>query len=385
MRTASLVLLLASSLAAQSVEIYSQGPLVTTPGGGAGGGDLSGLQVQTTTPFFMNVLGHACSQTASTASRFTMVDDFATNGTWIVDGLELFAYQTNITTPSISQVFVEIYAADPSTGGLPIAGSPGLANNLFTTAGYTVTNTMTTIYRASLATPTSAARPLQSVRIQFPAALVLDPGVTGTNRYWLEYSFGSTVSTSGPWVPPVSILGSPNTGDEAKQSTFTVATNVKTWAALQDTGNPVQPTPYKSAAPFKLYGVQTSLPGGFTNLGGSSGPVGLAVRGAPQVGGVIHAELTGVNPLAIPLLWIGFSDPSLPFVVCSGVQHASLDLLDAVITTKNIQLPMVPGAVGSTLYMQGGQADFFGAAPGTCNLGLGFTLDVTSGWRIRLY
>lgn len=378
-------LLLASSLAAQSVEIYSQGPLVTNPGGGSAGGDLSGLQVQTTTPFFMNVLGHACAQTNSTTTRFTMCDDFVTNGTWVVDGIELFAYQTNILAPSISQVFVEIYAADPSTGGTPIAGSPGLANNLFTTAGYTVANTMTTIYRASLATPTSGVRPLQSVKIQFATPLVLDPAVTGTSRYWLEYSFGSTTSTSGPWVPPVSILGSPNTGDGAYQSTFTIATSVKTWAPLQDAGNPVQPTPYKSAAPFKLYGVQTSLPGGFTNLGGGAGPVSLAVRGAPQVGGVVHAELTGTNPLTIPLLWIGFSDPSVPFFVCTGVQHATLDILDAGVTTKNLQIPMVPSGVGLTFYVQGGQADFAGIAPGACNLGIGFTLDITDGWRVRFY
>ncbi|MCA3007585.1 MAG: hypothetical protein INH34_04340 [Phycisphaerales bacterium] len=384
MRTLA-ALLLASTLAAQSVEIYSQGPLVTNPGAGGGGLDLSGLQVNPTTPFFMNTLGFGASQTNSATTRFTVCDDFATNGTWIIDAIELFTYQTGILTPSISQVFVEIYAADPSTGGLPVAGSPGLANNLFTTAGYTVTNTVTNIYRASLATPTNTTRPLQSVRIQLPSLLVLDPAVTGTSRYWIEYTFGSTVSTSGPWVPPVSILGSPNTGDGAYQSTFTVATSVKTWAPLQDTGNPVQAVPYKQAAPFKLYGPQTSLPGAITNLGGNSGPVSLAVRGAPQVGGVIHAQLTGTNPLAIPLLWIGFSDPNVPFVVCSGVQHATLDQLDALITTKNIQVPMIPAAVGSTLFMQGGQADFFGGAPGTCNLGIGFTLDITDGFRIRLY
>ncbi len=148
------------SLAAQSPQIYSSGPIVTNLGAAMNGGNLSALQVQGATPFFMTTIGHgAWRSNPSSTLELGIVDAFATNGTWLVDGLQFYCYQTGVSLPSISGVYVEIYSGDPATGGQPIAGSPGLANNLFATPGYQVGNVMTNVYRASLATPRASRTP----------------------------------------------------------------------------------------------------------------------------------------------------------------------------------------------------------------------------------
>jgi len=305
MRTLFLpIIALSASLAAQGVEIYSSGPLVTHPGGGTAGADLSGLQVQVTTPFFMNVLGHRINS----ALGDRIVEDFATNGAWLIDGFEFFCYQTSQLTPSITSAFAQIFDGDPSMGGVPVL-VPGFdgVTDLFADPGFTASNTMANINRASLAAPTSAARPIQSVRIDFATSFLLDPSQTGTNVYWIEFAAAGS-STSGPWMPPVTILGSPNTG-VAYQKLGTA------YNPLADGGNPVQPVPYNSAAPFKFYGTPILPDGTFTNLGGGSGTAVLEVRGAPHVGGVVHVDMTNTDPLRIQLNWLGLSDANLPLIV----------------------------------------------------------------------
>ena len=213
---------------------------------------------------------------------------------WVVDGVELFCYQTGQGAPTISSVNLEIYTANPTTGGAPFPGSPGLANNLFTTTGYSVTNTMTNDYRVVIGTLGDAARRIQSVQVTFPAPLVLPQG-----QYWLEFRFGSSVAGSvGPFVPPITVLGSPVTGGTSYQRIFTIAGGTSTFPALIDVS-------YAQGLPFKLLGSPTSLPGAITNLGGASviGPtaVTLDVRGAPHIGGVVHSALTNTNPVTFPL------------------------------------------------------------------------------------
>jgi hypothetical protein len=373
-------LLLSSSLAAQGLLVYDAGPLITHPGGGPGGADASSLQVN------LNVFGFA-SQITTTGTNFAIADDFTTNGVWIVDGVELFTYQTNATAPSITGVYVEIFNGDPSMGGTPIAGSPGIANNLFNTVGYTATNTLTNTYRATAATiATSTARRIQSVRVNFPAPLILDPSVTGTSTYWLEFQFSSTVSTSGPWLPPITVLGSLESGVAYQRQ-------AAAYVQLVDGGNPVAPVPFKQGAPFKLYGTPTTPAGAFTNLGGGCGAATLAVRGAPHIGGVVHSELSNtqapLNPAIFPLIIIGVTNQGIP-LPCGCVAGPTLDFVynfAAQPYTNNWQVPVALAGLGLEYYVQGAELDFFGlAAPAlNCNFGLGFTFAMTDTYRVKFY
>ena len=178
------LLLLASTVAAQGQLIYDNGGLVTNPGAGSGGGDVSALQGNANS-FGLN---------ASVAGSFRIADDVATNGAWIVDGFEFFLYQTGTLIPSINDIRVEIYDDSPATGGLPIVGSPGITNNLFATAGYTATTTFTNIYRTTSTTFADVNRRIQSVRINLTTPLILDSqGLNAGRAYWFEIQAAGTM------------------------------------------------------------------------------------------------------------------------------------------------------------------------------------------------
>jgi hypothetical protein len=374
--TLTLAAALTTTLSAQSPEIYSNGPLITHPGAGPIGEDVSSLE---NTTLGLSVYGHGSQTTPTVGNR--LADDFYVNGTWVVDGIELFAYQTGTLSPSITSVFVEIYTSDPSLPGATILpGSPGIANDLFVTPGYAVTNTMANINRTLESTgQLTNNRPIQSVRIDFPGApLLLDPAITGTSQYWIEFSFTGS-GASGPWVPPVTCLNVATTGDGLQ--------NISLTTGWQSTLSGPAATPFNQGLPFKLFGPPISAPGAITNLGGGCSAATLEVRGAPHVGGFVQAELTGVDLSAFAMVILGFSDPNLPLGVCSCTQHAALNTLNIPADTYSLQIPNVAAGLGLTFYLQGAQLDLLNAVnpPLGCDIGIGLTFELTDGYQVRLY
>lgn len=345
-------------LVVSRAENYDAGPIVTAATGGAGGAPVSMVQ----TSLGLTVLGYSAN------GSFSLADDFATHGAWCVEAIELFCYQTTTTSPSITGVWLEIYNGDPSAGGVPIVGSPGFANNLMATPGYTVVNTMANVYRALESTPTDATRPVQSVLVTLANPVTLNSALVPGGRYFLRWTFtGSGVS--GPFVPPITVWNSATTGN-ALQSTST-----GTWSGIVSGTAP-------QGLPFALYGSSPAQPGSLTNLGGGCSAASLEVHGAPHVGGLVQVDLVNGNPAAVPLVLLGFTDPNAslaPF--CGCVQHATLDVV-SVGTSYNWQIPMVPAAVGFELFVQGDQ--LFSPAL-ACDIGIGFRFELTDGWRIRLW
>ena len=318
--------LLGASLSAQ---IYDNGPIITDPVGAPGPAPLSLLQAGA--PLQLNVLGFG----AQSAANNSLADDFAVCGVAQITDIEVFGYLTNSAVPSATGVFVEIYNGDPSAGGVPVAGSPGFANNLFTTPGYVVTNTMTNIFRS--VAPVNVARNVQSIKITLGTPLLLNGGV-----YWLRYAY-----TGVNFTPPITVLGQAITGN-AKQNQAGV------WAALVDTGNPVVPVPYPCGVPFKIYGNPISA-GSITDTGlASCGATTITVRGAPVLGGFVRTDLGNVTGLG--LIGYGFLPVATPFCGCV-VGHEWGAVLIA--TSNVLNIPMNTAFCGTVLRVQG--ADFGGA------------------------
>jgi hypothetical protein len=84
------LLALSCSVAAQGVEIYSNAPLVSLPTGGFGGNPASILQARSRADrrSANNTFGYGAQVGVSNS----LADDFAVNGTWLVDGIEVFGY-----------------------------------------------------------------------------------------------------------------------------------------------------------------------------------------------------------------------------------------------------------------------------------------------------
>jgi hypothetical protein len=151
------------------------------------------------------------------ASTFHEADDFTVPAgqTWHVTGFSLPMYQTGATTPTLAQVFVQIYNGPPNAGGTVIAGDM-VTNRLV--GAPTFSNT----YRYFNAT-CGVDRHLQNINVNLAATL--QPGT-----YWIEIASNGSASFSGPWWPVVTLegqLGKPG----ANALTLTVPS---TWAPVLD-------------------------------------------------------------------------------------------------------------------------------------------------------
>lgn len=340
--------------------IYENGPLVTHPGGGFGGADLSMVQTS---------LGlTAAGWVVDVNQGLQLVDDFQTNGAWLADAVEFFLYSSSGTL-AVNDVRLAIYNNPPNAGGTEVPGSPGMQTNLCQQIGYEVTNTFTDIYRAAEATPLSSGSRIQRVRVQFAAPINLFSALLPSGRYWLRFSCRAINGTLA--MPPVSTRGFSSPGN----ALFVNGGGV---VPLSDAGHP-------QAMPFTFFGISAAPSASITNLGGGCGPATASfdVRGATVAGGALLHEVSGSG--AFPGILIGLTDPNLSLApLCSCVQHASLDFFAFGAPTYTLVAP--PGVgTGFEYYTQGVQIDFLGASGLPCDLGLGFDLRLTDAYRVRFW
>ncbi len=207
--------------------IYTNGPYFSVAGGGFGGADLSMLE---TTTLGMNTLG-AGHQT-SAGNR--VADDWVVTESVEVASIDFYAYQTGSTTTStMTGVTLLVWDGDPSDpGSSVIYGDDAIS---------AMTNTeWSGAYRASETDQQGNTRPIMRNTVETPG-LTLTPGT-----YWFDWDAAGSLA-SGPWAPPIAILGQGNTGN-AQQSIAGV------WQPLEDTGN-FEP----QGLPFDVTGTVLSL------------------------------------------------------------------------------------------------------------------------------
>ena len=202
-------------------EIYDNGSMVTLPGGGPGGSDVSRLQ----TGLLMNTLGfgHALSTGYRIADDFTVTDPAG----WQVDEIDFYAYQTGSTTTStINHVNFRIWDGPPNDAGSAVVFGDTTTNRLISTE-------WSNIYRDAETSPGNTTRPVMTNTCS--AGILLPAGT-----YWLDWQTGGTLA-SGPWAPPITVTGQTTTGNALQY-------NGSTWSQAQDTG-----TLTPQGIPFTLY------------------------------------------------------------------------------------------------------------------------------------
>lgn len=222
--------LMQPKLQSSGAVLFDNGPLVTNPGGGAGGADASLLQ----TALSMNIYGAGCQ--LSFDNR--LADDFTLTDSKRISTIILYGYQTGSSTvPTINSVYIRIYDRQPNLPGATVIWGNRITNRL-TEASFSG------IYRAADYDPTNTARPIMRLSCNVDVSLA-----AGT--YWLEYSFNGTLS-SGPWCPPVTISGQTTTGNAMQ---YIPAYG---WNSYVDSGTlTVQGMPFilmgAPAIPFKIW------------------------------------------------------------------------------------------------------------------------------------
>ena len=168
---------------------------------------------------------------AHAGGPFSIADDFVLANDVNIDSIDFYGYQTGSTSPSINEVYVQIWDGDPSGSGSVIWGD--MVTNL--SGGTVLANTLRQLESA----PGDTSRPLQVVTADTPG-LSLSAGT-----YWVEFRFVGT-GGSGPWAPPIVITGNATTGNG-------LHFNAGAWAALTDVG--------PQGVPFQIYGTEIASDG----------------------------------------------------------------------------------------------------------------------------
>jgi len=217
------------------ITLYDNGPLVTHLGGGSGGADASVLQ----TILGMGDYGYGNQLKANNR----VADDFTVppGAVWNVTEVVFAAYQAGSGTAStITSVNYRIWDGVPGAAGSHVIWGNTYDNRL-------LGSTWSNIYRILDTDLTSTNRPI--MRNSASAGFHLPPGT-----YWIDWQADGTL-TSGPWVPPVTVLGQTTTGD-ALQSVSGGA-----WNPVRDSG-----TSAPQGLPFLLIGYEACVLGDHPNI-----------------------------------------------------------------------------------------------------------------------
>ncbi|MGA1630626.1 MAG: GC-type dockerin domain-anchored protein [Phycisphaerales bacterium] len=189
--------------------LWDNGPIVTYPGAGAGGADVSSISPG------MGLYGGNFNQPS-----FRRADNFTVGeGGWRITSFEAFGYQTGSTTTStITGLFIQIWRGTPGGNGIVVWGN--IDENLLSSTSWS------NIYRTSAADQQATNRPVMSI-VGENLDILLGPG-----EYWVEWAATGSLA-SGPWVPPVS---SPDAFIPGDSMLYTVASGAWT-VALDTTSN----------------------------------------------------------------------------------------------------------------------------------------------------
>ncbi|MCK9220660.1 MAG: carboxypeptidase regulatory-like domain-containing protein, partial [Bacteroidales bacterium] len=206
---------------ATEATLYDNGPMVNSPGTGAGGADESMIQSPLNS-FGMNFIN----------GTYRIADDFAVSGgIWNVSSLEFYGYQSGSpTTSSFTGAYVRIFQGTPG-GTVTTVWGDNTTNRLSST-------TFSNIYRVSVTGNTS--RPIMKIVVNTPG-LTLQPG-----SYWIEFSATGSLA-SGPWCPPITINNQTTTG------------NALVYIESTSTYENYEIAAYQQGAPFKLFGTVTPI------------------------------------------------------------------------------------------------------------------------------
>ncbi len=215
--------------------VYDNGPHFNMPG-------TPNVSLLETIALGMNSLGSGAQKSANNS----MADDFTLAEEYDITSIDVYAYQTGATPPSVNAIYLRIWEGDPSGSGTVVWGD--LTTNIMSAAVFE------NVYRASETAPTDTSRAIQKVTAN-TTGLTLDAGT-----YWVEYTFAGT-SSSGPWVPPISILGQATTGNALQ---FQGAANA--WFPVEDSG-----TFTPQGLPFQVYGTATGGGNACSYVGPSNG------------------------------------------------------------------------------------------------------------------
>ncbi len=281
---------------------------------------------------------------AQTTANNRVADEVTLAADYDISELDFYTYQTGSTTTStITGITLQIWDGVPGAGGSTVVWGDATTNVLAAT-------TWSNVYRDSETTP-ATNRPIMVATVA-PVGLTLTAGT-----YWLDWNYSGSLA-SGPWAPPIAILGVTTTGN-ALQSIAGGAYN-----PLLDAG-----TSSQQGLPFQIYG--TALAGGPVTECGTGNPQPIPVTGTggfPCVGGPTTSP---ANVSATGTIGAAAGDYTLDSVEINLTHTWDSDLDITLVSPMGTSLDLSSDNGGSgdnytnTVFMDGAPLITTGAAPFT--------------------
>lgn len=202
----------------QALVLHDNGPIVTHPGAGYNGNDASALQ----NALGMGILGFS----NSTATGFKLAEDFTIppGNSWAIDNITFYSYQpgtySDPPTSTTTGLYLQIWDGSPDDPASSILFGDLVTNRLIDTY-------WTDIYRVSDTGLTNSERPIMAAIAEVNVSL--QPGT-----YWMVWASEGSL-TSGPFSPPITILGQATTGNALQYSPSS-----SSWGPANDSGTLTQ-------------------------------------------------------------------------------------------------------------------------------------------------
>ncbi len=197
--------------------LFDNGPVFNSSGTGFGGCDESILESVT---LGMNTLGfgHQIDHDNRIADDFVI----PTGESWDIAQITFFAYQTNadsLSTPITGQ-YIQIWDDVPTSDKASVIWGDLATDRLSTSA-------FASVFRVTETTGGASNRPIWVNTCTVPLTL-------GEGTYWIVWQVDGSLS-SGPWAPPIAILGQSTTGNGLQSTDSGV-----TWNPAMDSGSSTQ-------------------------------------------------------------------------------------------------------------------------------------------------
>ncbi len=173
--------------------LFDQADMVTHPGQGTGGSDVSAICGSGVN------YGPNANWATGAGTYYLLADDFVCETETTINEMEFYGYQTSSgLTSTFTGLYLQIFDGNPMEGGQPVWGDN--ATNLMSSTEWTG------IYRTTATAFTSTDRPVMKV-VASGLDINLQPGT-----YWVTVGFTGSLS-SGPWGVPRAIWGQSVSGN----------------------------------------------------------------------------------------------------------------------------------------------------------------------------
>jgi hypothetical protein len=198
------VVSVAPSDESHAATLFSNGPLITEPNGGTGAIAGQPLSRADSFPLTPTLNGATTGVGATHSLGVAVAENFVVPAWgWDLDSVTVYAFQTSQTTPTVTDVYINLWTSAPYSADSPPPRPEPLPAPLLSTPLHLAAGPGSFVAHRVSGSSTSTVRPIFAYTVSLNG--LPNAGVLGPGEYWLEWSMdGATSPSVNVFVPLVS-------------------------------------------------------------------------------------------------------------------------------------------------------------------------------------